>query len=266
MNKKNEKTVLITGGSSGIGKALVQRFATEGYTVWFTYRTGEQRALDLAESLGEAVKGFHFEQGDWQSHQRLIANLPGHVDILINNAALGSATVEGYADQSYLQDQAMLNVNAVGVLWLTQQLLPSMLERNYGKIIIISSVGGGISQFPGFKLADGMSKAALVHLTKQLAAELHHAPVDAFAICPGATDTPMFGASTLDHLNARERGSFIDMLPKGRLIEPGEIADLAFYLCRDGSQFLHGAVIDASMGLGVNPGLLTAMNTNPISR
>jgi NAD(P)-dependent dehydrogenase (short-subunit alcohol dehydrogenase family) len=109
-----------------------------------------------------------------------------------------------------------------------------------------------------------MSKAALVHLTKQLAAELHHAPIDVFAICPGATDTPMFGASTLEHMNEGDRKSFVGKLPKGRLINPDEIAHLAVYLSREGSQCLHGAVIDASMGLGVHPGLITAMKPSSL--
>jgi NAD(P)-dependent dehydrogenase (short-subunit alcohol dehydrogenase family) len=253
----SKRTVLVTGGSSGIGKALVECFAADGYEVWFTYLRGADRAHALTASLSGKSQAFFYEQGNWQSHVELLQNLPGPVDVLINNAALGSATVCDYASLEHLQDQALMQVNAIGALWLTRQLLPDMLKNGFGKIIMISSVGGGITQFPGFKLADGMSKAALVHLTKQLAAELHHEPVDVFAICPGATDTPMFGASTLDHLSNQQRRTFESNLPKGRLIAPAEVAELALYLCREGSQLLHGAVVDASMGLGVNPGLIT---------
>ena len=78
----SKRTVLVTGGSSGIGKSIVERFARSGYSVWFTYRTGKERAMKLAESLGNSVKAFHFEQGLRESHDALLRNLPGPVDIL----------------------------------------------------------------------------------------------------------------------------------------------------------------------------------------
>lgn len=253
-----ERNVLITGGSSGIGLALVKAFCQEGYRVWFTYRTGKDRARAVESESGGRAQGFAFEQGNWVSHEKLLAALPGRVDILINNAALGTATCTAYTAQKQFQDQALMQVNAVGALWLTEAFLPQMKEGGFGKIVMISSVGGGISQFPGFRLADGMSKSALAHLTRQLAAELVHDPIDVFAICPGATDTPMFRASTLDSLSVGARQNLIDGLPKRRLIEPGEIAELAVFLCKSQSSVLHGAVLDASLGLGVHPGLLTS--------
>lgn len=252
------KTVLITGGTSGIGEALVRLFSQADYTVWFTYRSGLDRANRIIRELdGFDVRAFHLDQGQWDSHQQLLLELPGPVDILINNAALGTATVEYYAKEPHLQDQALLQVNAVGVLWLTQALIPGMVERGFGKIINISSVGGGINHFPGFRLADGMSKAAITLMTRQLAAEHCHSQVDIFAICPGATETPMFEASTLQSFDGDERSAFVSNLPKGRLVQAEEIADLALYLCTEAGRVLHGAILDASLGLGVNPALVT---------
>ncbi len=251
------RNVLITGGSSGIGRAMVGAFASAGYTVWFTYRSGKQRADDIVSGLGGLdVSAFAFDQGNWASHEQLLAALPGPVDILINNAGLGSKTVEHYAPESHLQDQALLQVNAVGPLWLSNAVLPSMKERGFGKILNIASVDGGITHFPGFRLADGMSKAALAFLTRQMAAELAHEPVEVFAICPGATETHMFEASTLSKFDAEGRRKFEANLPKGRLIDPQEIADVALFLCSDAARVLHGAVVDASLGLGVAPGLV----------
>jgi NAD(P)-dependent dehydrogenase (short-subunit alcohol dehydrogenase family) len=253
------RSVLITGGTSGIGESMVRLFASAGYVVWFTYRSGRERAERLKQELENAsIQFFHFEQGQWESHQTLLAALPGPVDILINNAGLGTATVTHFVEGAHLQDQALLQVNAVGVLWLSQAVIPAMLERGFGKIITISSVDGGITQFPGFRLADGMSKAALAFMTRQLAAEQAHSPIDVFAICPGATETPMFEASTLNSLNVAERDAFVANLPKCRLIQPEEIAQLALYLCQDEGRVLHGAVLDASLGLGVSPGLVTS--------
>lgn len=252
------KTVLITGGTGGIGRALVHRFAEQGDTVYFTYNTDAGKADELIQELEDLpVEALVFSQGDWQSHQALLSELPSRIDVLINNAALGSATVEKKATELHEQDRLLMEVNALGPLWLCRDILERMKQHQYGKIINVSSVGGGISQFPGFRLADGMSKAAIAHLTKQLAAELVHEPIDVFAICPGATNTGMFEASTLAVLSEEQKRAFVSALPKGRLIDPNEIATLCLFLAGEHSQILHGAVIDASLGLGVNPGCLS---------
>lgn len=248
-----KRHVLVTGGSSGIGAAMVRAFVREGDHVSFTYRSGRGRADALVADLPKgAAAAFPLDLGDWDSLQAMLGALPAPVDVLVNNAGLGSKTVEAYAPERHRQDQALIQVNAVGPLWLTMALLPSMRARRRGKIVNVASVGGGITHFPGFRLADGMSKAALAFMTRQLAAETAHEGVEVFAICPGATETHMFEESTLKPLGA-DREAFVRRLPKGRLIQPEEIADLAVYLCRDEATLLHGAVIDASLGLGVDP-------------
>jgi NAD(P)-dependent dehydrogenase (short-subunit alcohol dehydrogenase family) len=257
------RNVLVTGGSSGIGREVVRRFSRAGDRVWFTYLTGRDRAASLMAELHAAgcpeARAFEFSQGDWSSHEDLLARLPGPVDVLVNNSAVGTKTIEKYVPgAAHVRDEAFFQINSVGPLWLFRALLPGMLDRRYGKVVHISSVGGGIAQFPGFDVADGMSKAALTYLTRHTAAELAHAPVEVFAVCPGAVDTGMFQASTLDPLTPQCRQALVDGLPKGRLIQPGEIAELVWWLCRAEARVLHGAVIDASMGLGVHPGLLAA--------
>jgi NAD(P)-dependent dehydrogenase (short-subunit alcohol dehydrogenase family) len=251
--------VLITGGSTGIGRALVRRFALGGHRVWFTYRSNRAAAEDLvAELAGTQARAFEFDQGDWESHRRLHDQLPDPVDVLINNAAVGSKTVQRYVAGSPEQcDAAFLQVNSVGPLWLARAVLSSMLDRGHGKIVNVASVGGGVATFPDFHIADGMSKAALVYLTKHLAAELTHQPVDVFAVCPGAVRTPMLQASLLDGLADAELDDLVHRLPGRRLISPEEVAELIWWLCREEASLLHGAVLDASLGLGVHPGLLT---------
>jgi NAD(P)-dependent dehydrogenase (short-subunit alcohol dehydrogenase family) len=257
LDREVSKNVLITGGSSGIGAALVRRFAEAGCVVRFTYNRRKKSARELAAALSDRdVQCFPLDLGDRASQQRLLEALPGPVEILINNAGLGTKTVEQYTSEAHLQDQALLQVNAVGTLWLTQALLPAMQERGFGKIVFVSSVGGGITHFPGFRLADGMSKAAVAHLGRQLAAELSHEPIDVFTICPGAVDTPMFRQSSVDHLSDQERQRLLERLPGARMIEPGEIADLILFLCTPEARVLRGAVLDASLGLGARPGLL----------
>jgi NAD(P)-dependent dehydrogenase (short-subunit alcohol dehydrogenase family) len=254
------RNVLITGGSSGIGRACVARFVAGGDRVWFTYHTGHERAGEIIAELGGTgteIEAFEFDQGDWASHEQLMNRLSGPVDVLVNNAAIGSGTVEHHVAGSDMErTAAFLHINAVGPLWLTQQVLPSMIERGYGKVVNIASVGGGIAAFPGFHVADGMSKAALAYLTRHLAAELAHEPVEVFAVCPGAVRTAMLEASTLSGLSAPERQALEARLPGGRLLCPDEVAAVVWWLTGPEARLLHGAVIDASMGLGVHPGLL----------
>ncbi|MFI9150933.1 SDR family NAD(P)-dependent oxidoreductase [Streptomyces sp. NPDC053367] len=256
------RNILITGGSAGIGRACVERFARAGDHVWFTYHSGHDRAAELVARLARSsphpVRAFAFRQGEWDDHERLLRELPGPVDVLVNNAAVGSKTVESYVPgPDHVRDAAFLQINAVGPLWLVQQVLPGMLARGRGKVVNVSSVGGGVAPFPGFRIADGMSKAALAYLTRHLAAELAHACVDVVAVCPGAVGTPMFEASTLAGLSPERRAAVEAALPRGRLIRPDEVAELVWWLAGADSGVLHGAVIDASMGLGAHPGLLT---------
>ena len=123
--------VLVTGGSNGIGRAVVERFARGGDRVWLTYRTGRQRGLGVAAELsacGWDVEAFEFDQGNWSSHERLLERLPGPVDVLVNNAAAGSKTIERYVTgPAHEVEAAFLQINSVGPLWLIRQILPGML-------------------------------------------------------------------------------------------------------------------------------------------
>ncbi|NEY92033.1 SDR family oxidoreductase [Rhodobacteraceae bacterium KMS-5] len=254
------RIALVTGGSGGIGRACVERLAAYGATVALTFVEGVEDAARVLAGFGDLPVTAHpLDLRDADSIRRCIAGVAaqhGRIDILVNNAAVGTATVAAFSDDPGTQDSLMLAINADGTLKMCQEFLA--LPGGPGrKLINISSVGGGITAFPGFRLSDGMSKAAVAFLTRQLAAEAVHDEVDVFAICPGATNTPMFQASTLSKLSTETLSGFLAGLPKGRLIEPAEIAALVHFLSGPSSRVLHGAVLDASMGLGVRPGLLS---------
>jgi NAD(P)-dependent dehydrogenase (short-subunit alcohol dehydrogenase family) len=260
------KIALVTGGLGGIGRACVHALRAHGAIVAFTYATGVETvdaAQHVVATAPEHLSTHALDLRSAVSITRCVEDVVarwGDVHILINNAAVGSATVATYADDVSTQDTAMLQINADGSLKMCQAFLAAAqatLTSVPRKIINFSSVGGGIQNFPGFRLSDGMSKAAVAFMTKQLASELVHTAVDVFAICPGATNTPMFQASTLNHMTAAEQQAFAASLPKGRLIAPDDIANIVLFLASTYSTPMHGAVIDASMGLGVRPGLIT---------
>jgi NAD(P)-dependent dehydrogenase (short-subunit alcohol dehydrogenase family) len=284
MSLPARQVAIVTGALGGIGRATVRRLLQDGWAVAASYAQGvetPEQAMALKAELGE--DGEDGEFGDRISlHPLNLAHSAsirafftevlaawGRLDALVNNAAVGTATVADYASDSTQQDELLLHINAAGTLTLTQLFVAQMrnqwgdtalAELPAAKLVSISSVGGGVAAFPFFRLADGMSKAAVAFMTRQIAAEHVHTPLDVFAICPGATNTGMFQASTLNAMSDAERAAFVARLPKQRLIEPPEIAELIAFLLTPHSRVLHGAVLDASMGLGGRPGLMTEMD------
>lgn len=261
INLKN-KVAIVTGGSQGIGAATAVTLAKAGAAVAVTYNRSKSKALMVLEEIQKIGSQAIVLPLDLQNNESIRSMVSqtmkkfGRIDILVNNAAVGSASVAHYTSPDR-QDQAMVEINTLGALLCVQAVLPIMVEQNYGKIINISSVGGGISVFPHFKASDGMSKAAVAFLSKQIVADHPHHRIDAFSICPGAVDTRMFRESTLDHLPLEERKAFIASLPMGRLIEPQEIANLILFFCSPAATVCRGAIVDASLGLGVRPGLIS---------
>lgn len=256
------RVALVSGGGGGIGRALIKQLSSQGAQVAFTYVEGAEDPGEVISELGLEAQGVTSHSLDLRSSESIrhcvasVVDQHGGIDILVNNAAVGSATVASWSQNVREQDALMLSINAGGTLQMCQefQAAPGTGPR---KLINISSVGGGIATFAGFRVSDGMSKAAVAFLTRQLASESLHTDLDVFAVCPGATNTPMFQASTLEGMSIAERESFISRLPKARLIDPSEIAAVVGFLAGSASTVLNGAVIDASMGLGVRPGVLT---------
>jgi NAD(P)-dependent dehydrogenase (short-subunit alcohol dehydrogenase family) len=256
------RVAIVTGGSQGIGAATALALGEAGASVVLTYNQSAKAALSIVEEIekrGSRALALPLDLPKKPSIEAMVSRTLaefGRIDILVNNAAVGSASVAHYCDPD-LQDQVMFEINTLGTLFCAQAVLPVMVKQDYGKIINISSVGGGIAVFPGFTAADEMSKCSVGFLTKQIVADHPYQPIDSFSICPGAVNTRMFRESTLDHLSAEEREAFVSQLPMGRLIEPEEIAALILFLCTPAATICRGAVIDASLGLGVRPGLIS---------
>jgi len=256
------QVALVTGGSQGIGAAAARTLGEAGASVALTYNRSEKAALQVVERIEKAGSRAIAVPLDLQSKTSIdavvsgVMNSFGRIDILVNNAAVGSASVAHYTTPEE-EDKAMVEINTVGPLFCAQAVLPIMVKQEYGKIINISSVGGGITVFPKFRASDEMSKCAVGFLTKQIVADHPYQRIDAFSICPGAVNTRMFRESTLDNLTQTEREAFVSRLPMRRLIEPEEIAALILFLCTPAATVCRGAIIDASLGLGVRPGLIS---------
>ena len=239
------KTIVVTAAGQGIGRASALAMAAEGATVW---------ATDLNPQLlasYEGVTRVHtavLDVLDKPAIQALAARLP-KVDVLFNCAgfvANGSLLDATDADWDF-----SFNLNVRAQFWMIQALLPKMLAQGGGSIVNMASVCGSIKGLPN-RFIYGASKAAVIGLTKSVAADYVAQGIRCNAICPGTVDTPSLG----DRIKAFDdpeaaRKAFIARQPMGRLATAEEIAPLITYLASDESRFVSGQAYCVDGGITI---------------
>lgn len=191
-NDMNKKTVLITGASSGIGKAFAEKFAKEGWNLVITARR-QQHLEDLAEQLGKryrtqitVIAADLAEPNAPQTIYDEVCKRGIHIDGLVNNAGYG---VPGYfISTTWKQQQDFLQVLVTSVAQLCHLFLPGMVEQRYGRIINVSSLNGLIPCSPGQSLYAG-AKSFVISLSHTLQAEAGEYGINISALCPGLTYT-----------------------------------------------------------------------------
>lgn len=260
------KVALITGGGTGIGAEIAKRFTAEGAKICIAGL--EQEMLDkVARSLPAGTvatyEGNVAKPEDVEKMVSTTIKFGGQLDILVNNAGLG---VPGSVVDTSLEDwHRVLDVNLTGPFMLMKATIPLMIKVGGGSIINISSIAG-IRTSPG-KTIYCVSKAALIMLTQQAAADYGAFKIRCNAICPGATRTDQLkmGVSELkDYLKTDLEGAisaFTANSPLRRAAYPSEIAAVCCFLASDDSSFMTGAVLPVdggativdSNGLGISP-------------
>ena len=236
------RTVLITGGSRGIGAAAVRAFAGDGWRVAFLYRSHAEAARALADETGACALAC--DVGDparVRDSCAQAARLLGHIDALINNA--GIAQQKLFTDITDEDWQRMLAVNLSGAFYVTRAVLPGMISRKSGRIVNVSSVWGraGASCEAHYSAA----KAGLIGLTKALAKEVGPSGVTVNCVCPGVIQTDMLGGFSQDDLNALSGET-----PLGRLGTPQDVAACLLWLCGEGAAFVTGQTLGVDGGFG----------------
>jgi 2-keto-3-deoxy-L-fuconate dehydrogenase len=220
----NGKTVLVTAGGQGIGRATVLAFARAGANVIAT----DINDAALAELAGQAnVTARRLDVLDTSAVNAAVAEI-GTIDVLFNCAGFvhaGSILEMKDADLEFA-----LDLNLKSMVRTIRAVLPGMIERGGGAIVNMSSVAGSIKGVPN-RFAYGVTKAAVIGLTKAVAADFVGQGIRCNAICPGTVESP----SLQDRMKAQgdyeaARTAFVARQPMGRLGSPEEIADLAVYL------------------------------------
>jgi len=241
---KNPPVILVTGGDSGIGLAIAGKFTQEGYRVairGLDRRAGTRALASLASSKHEAAyfvadirKEKQIEKMMRQTVQRF-----GGLDVLCNNAVIQKLASIKEASASLWDD--MMSVNLRGIFLCTKHALPN-LKKFRGTIINIASIGGLVG-YAG-AAAYCASKAAVVMLTKTAALELAPYRVRVNCICPGATRTPLIPSAKIKLLPKQ--------IPLGRVGEPSDVAELAFFLASEKAWQITGGVyvIDGGITAG----------------
>ena len=234
------KTVLITGGSRGIGRAMVERFCALGWSVAFTYKSSEREAQLLAQSLGAlAIRADSTEPEAVACAVDKVLESYGRVDCLINNAAVSSYSL--LTDLSVEQWRECVDVSLTGAFLYSKAVIPDMLKRKQGRIINITSMWGEVGS--SCEVHYSAAKAGLIGFTKALAKELGPSGVTVNAIAPGVINTEMNAALSQEDMSALR-----DETPLMRIGEPSEVASAAVFLAGDEAGFITGAVLNVNGG------------------
>jgi NAD(P)-dependent dehydrogenase (short-subunit alcohol dehydrogenase family) len=248
MNELNGKVAIVTGGSSGIGRAAVELFADEGAVVVIA-DVADDPGRDLADRLASKRQTATFvhadvsREADVQAMVTLAVAQFGRLDVLFNNAG-----IEG--DQAMIAEVALdnwervIDINLKGVFLGTKYGVQSMLRSGGGAIINNASVAGLV----GFAGASAYcaSKGGVVQLTRAAALEYATHGIRVNCLCPGVIQTPMVERFT--HGDPQAESQLTAMEPIGRVGQPEEVAQLALFLASDRSSFLTGAVIPVDGG------------------
>ena len=250
MKKLEGKVALITGGNSGIGLAIAQRFVSEGAYVFITGRRRSE--LDAAiKQIGSNITGVQSDVSNLADLDRLYSEVKkqkDHIDILFANAGLGeSAPLEAITEAHF---NKIFSVNVKGLLFTVQKALP--LFQGGGSIILNASTAGSKAS-TGFSVY-GATKAAVRSFARSWAVELKHRKIRVNAISPGPIDTPGLSGFVRDMAqNVQEieqiKASIISSVPLGRMGSPDEVAKAVSFLASDDSSFITGIELFVDGGM-----------------
>jgi 2-dehydro-3-deoxy-L-rhamnonate dehydrogenase (NAD+) len=238
------RVAIVTGGVSGIGLAIAQRFADSGATLSLWDRDAAALA-NRARELGAKTK-VHTANVDVANYQQVAtaakdtASALGKIDILVNSAGVAGANAMLW---EFPVDEwiRVHNVNLHGVFYTCREVVPYLQKNGYGRIVNIASIAG--KEGNPTASAYSASKAAVIGLTKSLGKEVAKQNITVNCVTPAAVKTPIFDQVTQQHIDY-----MLQRIPMGRFGQVEEIASMVCWLCTEDASFSTGAVFDLSGG------------------
>lgn len=245
------KIALVTGAASGIGEAIAKTLAEAGAFVYIADLdeiNGERVKNEIGSEEAVFLKLNVAEKVECEKTAEFVLSEKGRLDILVNNAGIGHVgtllqTTEEDLDRLYA-------VNVRGIFSLTKAFLPSMIERKYGVIINMASIGGLLAVRD--RLAYCVTKFAVVGFTKSIALDHARQGIRANAVCPGRVETPFVKARLAEYPDPKK--AYQEMAGTqaiGRMGKPEEIAAAVLYLVSDESAFVTGTALEIEGGWAV---------------
>jgi 3-oxoacyl-[acyl-carrier protein] reductase len=238
------KKVVISGGSSGIGKSLVEHFSQAGWKVHFTFHSNESAAREIENRFAGKAKAHRLDVADREACDLFCKGVlqeEGGVDVLVNNAGITRDKPLFAMQDSDWGD--VIGTNLSGVFHLTRRFATDMMKKKKGRVVNISSISG-IHGLPG-QTNYSASKAGIIGFTKALAKEAGPLGVTANVVAPGGVTTPM-----IEKLSAQAKETLLQSVPLRRFCEPEEVARVVFFLAGEAPDYLNGSVIVLDGGAG----------------
>ena len=242
MINPNAPVAIVTGGSGGLGAAIVRRLSADGFRV----AAADIDVAEPGEPAAGAVISLPVDVSEPESAQAMLGRVRdrwGRVDVLVNNAGVAGPTcpVADYPPEAW---HRVIAVNLGGVFHCTRACLPPMIFQGYGRIVNIASIAGkdGNPHMSAYSAA----KAGVIAFTKSVAKEVARTGVLVNCIVPGVIDAGLTGKASKD-----ERKLFLSRIPMGRMGRPDELAELVSFLASERCSFSTGATFDLSGGRAV---------------
>ncbi len=243
---KMTKTVLITGGSRGIGRAICRSFAEAGYVVIINYNRSEKEAAGLKDDLQAMAPDVVTERADVSDYNEVKAMVErvverfGSIDVLVNNAGIVRDSFLMLMSERDWDD--VISINLTGVFNAAKAVTPHMISQRSGVIINVSSLSG-TSGLPG-QTNYAASKGGVIAFTRALSRELAHFGIRVNAVAPGVIETDI-----IESLEKEKRDEFLRNIPLKRFGRPEEVASVVRFLASEDATYITGEVIYVTGGL-----------------
>ena len=252
MRGLNGKRVIVTGGGSGIGRAVCERFGEEGaeVAVFDMNEGGAQETARLIQSGGGKAQAYKVDITDRAEVDKAVAAFEagGPIDVLVNNA--GWDVIKPFLDSDADLWKKVIDINLYGPLNMHHAVLPGMVNNGGGRVVNIASDAGRVGS--SGEAVYSACKGGIISFTKTVARELARKGIQLNAVAPGPTDTPLFAQIAQGEAGAKIAEGLKRAIPMKRLAQPTDYPGVICFLSSDDAGFITGQVISVSGGLSMH--------------